>query len=63
MCSRGGGGGGIVFFDTFCCGILVGLKLTIGQGAVDQVMYHIYWSCGLLETGVSSSEAHFCQGS
>ena len=57
------GGGGFLFFDIFCSGIIVGLKLSVGEGAVDQVMCHIYWSCGSLETGVSSSEAHFCQGS
>jgi hypothetical protein len=57
--------GGVLFliFDTFCSGIIVGLNLSIGEGAVDQVMCHIYLSCGSVETGISSSKAHFCQGS
>lgn len=52
-----------LFFDTFCSGIIIGVMLSVGEGAVDQVMCHIYLSFGSLETGVSSSEAHFCQGS
>ncbi|OQU92007.1 hypothetical protein SORBI_3001G274700 [Sorghum bicolor] len=43
------------------CGVGQGTVATDDKGAVDQVMYHIYWSCGLLERGVSSSEAHFYQ--
>ncbi|KXG38752.1 hypothetical protein SORBI_3001G274700 [Sorghum bicolor] len=33
------------------CGVGQGTVATDDKGAVDQVMYHIYWSCGLLERG------------
>lgn len=35
---RIGGEGGVAFLLTLCSGIIIGLKLSVGEGAVYQVM-------------------------